>query len=309
MKKMTRRERGFTLIEAILVIVVIGVLSAVVAVFIRMPIQGYTDSVARAEVSDTADFALRRMARDLRLALPNSIRIIGNGVGVEFLLTTGGGRYLAVDDGASEPFLDFVNPANVEFTVVGAMPTLSQRIRDTDSVVVYNLGQGFDRADAYQANVAGAMRNIARIAQGGITRDADGNVIRIRLADNPFAAVDPVTPPAGTDPVPPLPSPTQRFQVVSTPVTYYCGPRNGGLALTRHWGYPIAAQAANPPPAGANVALVADRVATCAGIFTYDNSAATQRSGLVILSLSLRPRNDNQAVISLVDQVHVDNTP
>lgn len=307
MKKMTKIERGFTLVEAVLVIVVIGVLSAVVAVFIRMPVQGYADSVARAEVSDTADLALRRMARDLRLALPNSIRIIGNGIGVEFLLTTGGGRYLAAEDGATEPFLDFVNPANVGFTVVGAMPTLSQRIGDTDSIVVYNLGPGFDRADAYQANVAGAMRNIARIAPGGITRDADGNVVRIRLVDNPFAA-QPAAP-AGGDPTPPLPSPTQRFQVVSTPVTYYCGPRNGGLALTRHWGYPIAAQAANPPPAGASMALVADRVATCAGLFTYDNTAATQRSALVLLSLSLRPRNDNQAVISLVDQVHVDNTP
>jgi MSHA biogenesis protein MshO len=306
MKRMTTTERGFTLVEAILVIVLIGILSAVVAVFIRMPIQGYADSVARAEVTDTADIALRRMARDLRLALPNSIRIIGDGIGIEFLLTTGGGRYLAAEDEAGGPFLDFVNPS-VDFAVVGAMPTLSQRIREGDSIVVYNLGPGFDRADAYQANVAGALRNIAPIAPGGITRDADGNVIRIRLANNPFAAAQ--TPPVGTDPIPPLQSPTQRFQVVSTPVTYLCGPRNGGFALTRHWGYPIAALPANPPPAGANVALVADRVARCNGIFTYDNTAATQRTGLVILSLSLTPRNDNQAVISLVDQVHVDNTP
>jgi MSHA biogenesis protein MshO len=303
-----RVQRGFTLVEAILVIVVIGVLSAVVAIFIRMPIQGYADSTARAEASDTADLALRRMARDLRQALPNSIRVIGNGVGVEFLLTTGGGRYLAAEDGDGAPFLDFLDPSKLVFTVVGAMPSLSERIREGDSIVVYNLGPGFDRADAYQANVPGAPRNIARIAQGGITRDADRTVVSIRLVDNPFAAAQ-GTPSPGADPVPPLPSPTQRFQVVSTPVTYFCGPRNGAFALTRHWGYPIAAAAANPPPAGANVALVADRLDRCDGIFTYDDTAATQRSALVILALSLRLRNDNRAVIRLVDQVHVDNTP
>lgn len=304
MKSMTNNERGFTLIEAILVIVMIGVISAMVAVFIRMPIQGYVDTTARAEVTDTADFALRRMARDLRLALPNSIRVIGNGIGVEFLLTSGGGRYLSAEDGAGAPVLDFTDPANTTFTVVGAMPSLSQRLREGDNIVVYNLGPGFTHADAYQANVPGALTNIAPVAPGGITRDGAGNVTQIRLTNNPFA----VQGTAGGEPIPPLESPTQRFQVVSTPVTYFCGARNGGLALTRSWGYPIAAQAPNAPPGGANVALVADRVANCNGIFTY-NTAATQRSGLVILTLSLLPRNANQAAVTLVDQVHVDNTP
>ena len=93
-------------------IVIIGILGAIVAVFIRAPIQGYADTVARAEAGDEADLALRRMAREIRLALPNSVRVNADGSAIEFLLTKTGGRYLAVEDAATSGTpLDFVNPA------------------------------------------------------------------------------------------------------------------------------------------------------------------------------------------------------
>ncbi len=59
----------------IVVIAITGVLAAAVAVFIKNPVEGYVDAVRRADLTDLADTALRRMTRDVRTALPNSLRV------------------------------------------------------------------------------------------------------------------------------------------------------------------------------------------------------------------------------------------
>jgi MSHA biogenesis protein MshO len=286
--------RGFTLVETIIVIVMLGALGAIVGLFIRAPIQSYADSVARAEVSDQADLALRRIARDLRLALPNSVRVSPDGSAIEFLMTSTGGRYLAPDEEARGVPLDFLNPANRVFTVFGAKESFD-RAEAGNFVVVFNLGEGFDQSDAYQPlrDSQPLNRNIAEIQT--ISR-AGGNAT-ITLRDNPFATQEV-----------PMPSPTQRFQVVTGPVSYHCSTQaDGTLALTRFSDYPIPVTIGAPPP-GARRALVARRLATCPRIFERQ-TAASGRSALVVLALTLLPRNDGQTFIRLVHQVQVDNTP
>lgn len=293
------RQRGFTLVEAIMVIVIIGVLGGMVAVFIQVPVQSYADSVVRAELSDTADLALRRMARDLRLALPNSIRVTDAGDAVEMLVTRSGGRYLTAEDSIDTlPVLDFIDPANTSMTVVGAMPGVGELVAGSDYLVVNNLGPGFAPANAY--DLASAQRNIALIASVDATRKT------LTLADNPFAVQ-----------LPPSPSPSQRFRIVSGPVTYYCGLEPDGVTrmLTRQSGYLIAsAQLANPVPAvGAargQRSLLAGRVKSCLFQYQYqDLQQQRQRSALAILALELQPRTGAGASVRLVHQVHVDNTP
>ena len=73
MNGLRTRNCGFTLIEAIVVIVITGIIASMVAVFIRTPVDGYLDAERRAGLTDIADTAVRRMARDIRLALPNSV--------------------------------------------------------------------------------------------------------------------------------------------------------------------------------------------------------------------------------------------
>jgi len=301
MKRLVR-ARGFTLVEAIIVIAIIGIIGAIVAVFIRVPILNYRDAVDRAEITDQADLALRRMARDIRLALPNSVRVpTGTGSMIEFLQTKSGGRYLADSDGVDPslvPALSFDDSSKTTFTVL-APPASFGRVTAGDYVVVYNLG--YEPADAWQLPAAGSPGNIARISALAAATDSiagqDMQDMRVTLASNPFAKQDI-----------PLQSPRRRFQVVSGPVMFYCAAQpDGTLALWRAWGYPISATQAIPGTG--QKALVATRLTRCDHLFRYNDSAAAQRSGLVVIALELHGRNDNTASIRLVHQVHVDNTP
>jgi len=291
-----RRARGFTLVELVIVIVITGIIGGMVAVFIRVPVQGYIDATARANLADTADIATRRIARDLRLALPNSVRVSPDGRYLELLLTKAGGRYLSDDDAPGlgdvlgfDPTATYANPNR--FTLVGAAPVdalgARQQIQLGDAIVVYNLGPGYEPANAYNC-AAGCNRATVTGVNGS----------SITLANNPFIAQQP-----------PMPSPSHRFQVVSTPVTYVCDAVRG--TLTRYSGYtiqaaqPLAASAA--PLATAPVqALLAGQGADC--IFSYTQLANVQR-GLVGITLKLGVANSNTGTVSLVQQVQVANTP
>src|SRR5467141_1682767 len=101
-----RSERGVTLIEMVIVIAITAIIAGAVAVFISRPVEGYADAARRAEMTDIADTALRRITRDLRTALSNSIRTTcvpscgptSSVYYLEYLQSSGGGRYRAEKD-------------------------------------------------------------------------------------------------------------------------------------------------------------------------------------------------------------------
>ncbi len=280
------RARGFTLVEAVITLAILGVVVGMIAVFIKMPVQNYADSTARAELTDIADTALRRMARDVRLALPNSVRIDATGHAMEFLLTKTGGRYLAAEDKIADQVLDFTDTSKTTFTVVGAMPTGKEAILAGDYVVIYNLGSD-------------STANPANAYSGGnraLISSVDTANKHITMASNPFALNDP-----------PLTSPTSRFQVVTGPVSYVCnGAADGSGKLWRYSGYPIPATQSNPPTgSGLQSALIAGRVVSCQ--FSY-SSLASQRTALLSMTLVLKANNSDDQV-TLHHQIHVFNTP
>jgi MSHA biogenesis protein MshO len=275
-----RRERGFTLLELVLVIAITGIVATLVAVFIRQPIDAYVDQARRAELSDTADLALRRIARELTRALPNSVRVDPSGTMLEFLPVAASGRYRAAPaaDGSGD-FLDFDNPADTSFDVLGPPITVVAG----SQLVVYNLG--LPGADAYSGESRRALASSGS-ALAGLSY-VNGGV------QFPFR------------------SPGNRFQVVATPVTYACLPGAGGTGqLRRYSGYaiqstqPIDSSAA--PLAGLsgrNAALLADMVESCAFASGVGPAA---RIGVVTLSLTLTAGGER---LTLVHQVHVDDSP
>jgi MSHA biogenesis protein MshO len=266
---------GFTLVEAIVVILVTGIIAAVVAVFIRAPVEGYLDSAARAQLTDAADTALRRMVRDLRAALPNSVRTqapCGAATAcLEFIPVATGGRYRAERNVAGDDPLDFT-VADTSFEVLGPAVTVPAGAW----LVVYNLGiQG--GADAYEgATLATHNRRAATAA-------ASTNTVSITSTARL-----------------PYDSPARRFHVVQQPVTYRCDLTSG--ELTRIWNYGFNPAQANP--AGGAAAVLADQVTGCS--LEYSALSVARRAGSVLVALQLTGNNET---VSMTMQAHVSNVP
>lgn len=73
-----QKSHGFTLIELITVIIVLGVVSVGVSGFIRTGMEIYNDTTERDQLLGDSRFLMERLTRELRLAIPNSVRVSAN---------------------------------------------------------------------------------------------------------------------------------------------------------------------------------------------------------------------------------------
>lgn len=301
------RSGGVTLIELAITIALVGILAVMAVQFIN-PVRSYIDVSRRAALADTADLALRRMSRDLRLALPNSVRVTTNSgvVYLEFLLVRVGGRYRYEAAGSSasgcptgagasvtEDLLLFGAPDSCFKTIGNLYKTpsdISQIVVNKDYLVVFNLQPGTDKADAYQTSCGTACNKSLIKGRANLT-DED----RIELE-------------SGTTNTFTYESPGRRFYVIEGPVTYACDKSAG--TLTRYWDYTIV-PGQPTPPTGGSTALLASGVNDC--LITYDNvvNSANMGAGLVSMWLKLRMQGSTgtNEDVNLYHAVHVNNVP
>jgi MSHA biogenesis protein MshO len=241
-------QAGFTLIEAVMVIVLTGVVIAVVSVFIVPATTAYFATSARAQLTEQADTAMRRIARDLTGALPNSVRVTGNARSVELIPVSSAARYAT----ASGDPLQF-GTADSRFSIIGPPLRIS---RSGQQLAWYNLGAGTPDADAYAgANVRTTTTGVGTAS----TIDITGSALPTTLMAPPY-----------------------RVYAIDPPVTYRCDLTAG--TLTRFSGYGLRSTQPDPP-AGGTSAILARNVSACS--FSYDSAALAVRYGLVTLSLSL----------------------
>ena len=293
--------KGATLLEMVLVIIGLAILSSLLFVILRGPMQAYDDVERRARLVATAQTALSRMTRELRLGLPNSVRInSGNDCdtdldgmcAVEMLRTLEGARYRVEGDGtnhdvcglpdddtlsfaAARDCFEVLGNLNSAATIAAGGTAQGQCLAGSvDCLVIYNLGQSGGN-DAY------AGQNIAAISvatPAAITFDNSG--------DQPGFFF-------------PLGSPRQRFFVVDTPVSFVCAPGE----VHRHDSYSIMPGQSLSP--GGSRHLLVDQVSRC--VFRFQPGTAT-RGALVTLSITLTDPDLAQSV-TLLQQVHMSNAP
>ena len=73
-----KRVNGFTLLELVIAIVLLGIVSVGVGGFIKFGSHIFVDVTNREEMVGSARFAIERLNREIRAALPNSIRVISD---------------------------------------------------------------------------------------------------------------------------------------------------------------------------------------------------------------------------------------
>ncbi len=279
-------QRGVTLVELIVALVVLGTLLPLVSMFVRNQIEGYLDVVRRAELVDIADGASRRMARDLQTALPNSVRTHGTAC-LEFIPTKAGGRYRAAEDntaaGTPGDTLDF-SAADASFDLFGSNPGIAVG----DLVAVYNLGIP-GAADAYDyagSPASSTVTDVTAIEAGDLSGET-----KLRIGNKKF----------------PLASPGNRFHVIpgtGQVVAYVCRvPAGGsGLRLYRH-SYRLDEATGACPTVPDDAPILASDIVSCR--FEVENGVL-QRMGLVSISLEIARAGET---IRLHRQVNVTNTP
>ncbi|TAJ92183.1 MAG: prepilin-type N-terminal cleavage/methylation domain-containing protein [Gammaproteobacteria bacterium] len=305
-------QRGFTLIELVVVITLTGIIALIAARNISRPVAGFIDLGQRAVLVEAAELTLRRISREIRLALPNSLRITdgatqylqsctattgGGQCAVEILRTQNGGRYRRLPDGSAgpcgSPGQDRIRftASNDCFEIMGGMsgilpvaaPGADQDdclTGTVDCIVIFNTGQA--GANAWDAdNIAGLQAASA----SAITFDISGAAGVTRF---------------------PFPSPRQRFQIVDTPVSFVCNPGAGTGEISRRAEYAItAAQSISPGPPGA---VLGDRITACT--FTYIQGSHSRNALLLVdLTFTSTDSQGNANIVRLMDEIQVPNVP
>lgn len=282
-----------------MVIVIGGVMAATLVVFLKPAMDGYLATRARADLTEQADSAVRRIVRDVRLAVPNSIRTPDPAC-VELVPTTTGGRMRSGPDTVNDsgpnctPSATCAAPfdSSQATTVFDVLSLLATVPLPGDWVVVGNQNPTQVFSGANRAVISSVTT--PAVTQGRL---------RITVPSTQF--------PLGYD--------GARFTVVPAaqgPVFYVCsgadgllnasGDGKGTLYRMMNYGfnatYPTICPA-NPAASGADV--LATRVRSCS--FVYDpNQGATQQNGFVWMEIELSHLNESA---HLVMGAHIANSP
>lgn len=229
---------GFTLVELVVVIALLGIVAAGTSLFLRHTVAGYVDTARRDQLASTARIAVERIARELRNAVPNSVRVSADAGCIEFLPLAAAGIYQAQQvsyaggiDSAPLPVSGHTAAAASSFDAfdLDFTPNPGGSYR----VLVYPL----DASEAYTLATPGGTGALLPY-QGAVTA---ANVSRIQL---------------GADYLAPRHSPQRRFHIAAAPVSYCVA----GGQLLRFSGYALTATQPTPGGFGVGGGLMAENV-------------------------------------------------
>lgn len=245
------RVRGFTLIELIMVIMLTGILAVISSDFVRRSVDGWLAQSGRSEMANAAAAASEKLGREIRRALPNSVRTFRDGGQncIELVPVLYSSEYITMPVAtAASQFRAVMFPSGVggERGYVAVYPYSSR--------MVYGNGPLRGTAISLSLATAAAPASNEQLVQ--------------------FAASEQFS----SD------SPRKRFFMVDTPVAW-CEDGAGGLWRYRNYGF-AADSRGLIPTSGVNAELVINNLLP--GSFAVEVDAAQlQRNSVVRFSFSL----------------------
>lgn len=276
-KRMQTSKRGFTLVEMVTVILILGILVVGVSSFIIFGTRIFVESSSVDQVLSQSRFAVERMTRELRSALPNSVRVNTDSLTyqcIEFVPIETSTTYLTMP----------IIPAAAASTGIVILDNTASAIRVNQFAWIYPLVD----ADVYSS----ARQKRAQVKTIAIS----GNQVTLTFtAPTRFAEA----------------SPRQRIYFGSSPVSYCFekGASGNDLQIVRYAGYNFNTVQPNPATMGTGV-LMAQSVAN-----RLDNSndlplILTPSSLVNNAMVHLQPRfNVNGETFQYRHQVQVINVP
>jgi len=276
-KRMQTSKRGFTLVEMVTVILILGILVVGVSSFIIFGTRIFVESSSVDQVLSQSRFAVERMTRELRSALPNSVRVNTDSLTyqcVEFVPIEASSTYLTMP----------IIPAAAASSGIVILDNTASAIRVNQFAWIYPLVD----ADVYSS----ARQKRAQVKTIAIS----GNQVTLTFtAPTRFAEA----------------SPRQRIYFGSSPVSYCFekGTSGNDLQVVRYAGYNFNTVQPNPATMGTGV-LMAQSVAN-----RLDNSndlplILTPSSLVNNAMVHLQPRfNVNGETFQYRHQVQVINVP
>lgn len=270
-----KKQQGFTLIELVVVVILLGITSVGIAQVLSLATQNYVNSAERDQLINSARFAIERLNREIKEALPNSVRNfnVANTNCIEFVPIVGSSHYL-----------DITNDATNQFTIIELDDIDGESATCTSScgnVAIYTLSNN----DVYVApsQLSGQLFSVDTIATS-----ATDNVWQVTL--NNTVSIDVL-------------SPTERVFFVEQPVRY-C---ESNKQLFRISGYDIGIGLTDSViPSGATAILMAENINDSS--FNIQSALLT-RNAVVSINLTFQSSIDSSELIPFSYEIALLNTP